>query len=302
MRTNHLLPAALAVLASVASARADFPTDPSTLHPAPTAEPTTTASTTTISPEDARVAALQARFKQAQAVEAQGQLQQALQLFQGIIKDAPDAKGSLLQAGIISEHFGDYAGADLYFSKLHALVPDYPEAIESLIQVNQALKHDAKVEIMMGQLRQLWAQRKLDPKRPYFIREHIPFGTGSQIEIKEFFDYHQTPNIAWVAEYLDAQGNLKRRLLVNYDPEVTATMRQDPKLANAEQFLVVDEITDAAGHPTRLDAYQQFLARPEYAKMRMILMEIFAHALKPIDSQAMPVPGSAPSPAAAPAQ
>jgi tetratricopeptide (TPR) repeat protein len=295
---NHLLPAALAIFASAASARADFPTDSSTLHPAPTAEPTT-AESTTMSPEDARVAALQARFKQAQNVAAQGQLQQALQLFDGIIRDAPDAKGSLQAAGVICVQLGDYVRADGYFSKLHVLVPDYPPAIESLIQVNQVLKHDVKVDIMIDRLRKLWEQGKLDPKRPYFVREHIPFGTGSQIEIIEFFDYHQKPNIAWVAEYIDPQGNLKRRLLVNYDPDVTATMHQDPKMANAEQFLVVDSITDPDGRPTRLDVYQQFLALPDYSKMRVILMEIFAHALKPIDSAPVPQ-NSAPAAPVAP--
>ncbi len=63
---KHLLPAALAILASGASARADFPTDPGTLHPAPTAEPTTTESTTTTtSSADARTAALEHSFAQA---------------------------------------------------------------------------------------------------------------------------------------------------------------------------------------------------------------------------------------------
>jgi tetratricopeptide (TPR) repeat protein len=294
MRTIYLLPVALAIFAS---ARADFPTDPTALHPAPTAEPTAV-----VSPEDARVAELQVRFKQAQDVEAQGQLQQALQLFQGIIKDAPDAKGSLQQAGIICEHLGDYIQADQYFSKLHMLVPDYPAAIEALIQVNQTLKHDAKVEIMIDQLRKLWEQGKLDPKRPFFVREHIPFGTGSQIEIIQFYDYHQLPNIAWTAEYVDPQGSLKRRLVVTFDPKVTETMRQDPKMANAEQFLVVDNITDANGQTTRLDVYQQFLALPDYAKMRMILMEIFAHALKPIDSAAVPQGGTPTAPVTPPVQ
>jgi tetratricopeptide (TPR) repeat protein len=295
---KHLLPAALALLASGASARADFPTDPGSLHPAPTPEPATAESTATMSPEDARVAALQARFKQAQDVAAQGQLQQALQLFDGIIKDAPDAKGSLQAAGTICVQLGDYVRADGYFSKLHVLVPDYPPAIEALIQVNGALKHDVKVDIMIDQLRKLWEQGKLDPKRPYFVREHIPFGTGSQIEITQYFDYHQTPNIAWTAEYIDPQGNLKRRLFVNYDPDVTAKMHEDPKMANAEQFLVIDEIADADGHPTRLDVYQQFLALPDYAKMRLILMEIFAHALKPIDSAPVPQSGATAAPSA----
>jgi tetratricopeptide (TPR) repeat protein len=295
MRTIRLLPAALAILASAASARADLSVDPNT----PVSTTTTTSSTTTAaaSPEDARTAALEQRFAQGKSVEAQGQLQQALGIFDGIIADAPDAKGSLREAGLISVQLGDYVKADGYFSRLHALVPEYPMAIEMLIQVNQALKHDAKVEILLKQFKDLYAAGKLDPKHPYFVRECIPLNSGAQIRITQFFDYHQRPNIAWIADYIGPKNNLKRQLAVNYDPEVTATMRQDPKLANAEQFLIVDNVTNAQGAFVRVDCYQQFLALPDYGKLRTILLEIFANALKPVDSAPVPQNNSPAAPA-----
>jgi tetratricopeptide (TPR) repeat protein len=288
MRPRFLLPAALAIFASAASARADLYVDPNAPVSAPSTTTTTesTTTTTTTSPVDARTAALEQRFAQGKSVEAQGQLQQALGIFDGIIADAPDAKGSLREAGLISVQLGDYVKADGYFSKLHALVPDYPMAIEMLIQVNQTLKHDAKVEILLQQFKNLYAAGKVE--KPYFVRERIRLASGSEIAITQFFDYHQSPNYAWVADYLDAQHRRKRQLTVNYDPEVTATMRKDPKLANAEQLLVVDNVVGADGRVTRLDVYQQFLSLPDYAKMRMILMEIFLNTLKPIDSATVP--------------
>jgi tetratricopeptide (TPR) repeat protein len=243
---------------------------------------------TGVTSDNARVAALQQRFAHGQAVEAQGDLQQALAIFDGIIADAPDAKGSLREAGLISVELGDAVRADGYFSKLHALVPDYPMAIEALIQINQTLKRDAKVEILIAQYKRLYDAGKV-PK-PYFVRERIRLDGGKEIAITQFFDYHQDPHYAWAADLFDAQHNLVRRLTVNYDPDVTATMHKDPKLANAEQFLVVDNVM-AGDHITRLDVYQQFLALPDYVKMRTVLVEIFAKALKPIDSA--PVPQSA---------
>jgi hypothetical protein len=147
------------------------------------------------------------------------------------------------------------------------------------------------VEILIQQFSQLYAAGKVP--QPYFMRERIRLDSGREIAITQFFDYHQQPNYAWIADYLDANGQRLRRLTVNYDPEVTATMRKDPKLVNAEQFLVVDNVM-SAGHVARLDVYQQFLALPDYAKMRTILLEVFAHALKPIDSAAVPQTGATP--------
>jgi tetratricopeptide (TPR) repeat protein len=291
------------VLAALAvSARADISTEnlgPAAASSASAATPSSTTTVTSptpaapspVSAEDARVQVLQQRFNQAKAVETQGQLVQARSMFDAIIADAPDAKGSLREAGLISMELNDNLKADDYFSKLHALVPDYPMAIESLIQVNQALRHDAKVEILVEQFTHLWAAGKVP--QPYFVRERIRLDGGAEIAITQFFDYHQPRYYAWAADYFDAQHQLKRQLTVNYDPEVTAQMRRDPKLANAEQFLVVDNVM-TGGHITRLDVYQQFLALPDYLKARTILLEVFTNALKPIATA--PVPSSAAAP------
>jgi tetratricopeptide (TPR) repeat protein len=272
------------------TARADLQVDPNAPSaPAATtaAGPSTTSAPPEVSPEDARTAALAQRFAQGQAVEAQGNLEQARSIFDAIITDAPDAKGSLREAGLISVELGDDAGADDYFSKLHALVPDYPMAIEMLIEVNQTLKRDAKVEILLKEFRDLYAQGKT---KPYFVRERVALPGGRDLRITQFFDYRQQPYCAWMAEVFDAKRQRLRWLSVNYDPEVTAQMRQDPKLANVEQFLVVDNVMDGTGRVVRIDCYQQFLAQPEYTKARMILLEILANGLKPIDSA--PVPAS----------
>ena len=135
---------------SLLAAHADFQLDPNAKNqPATTTTTTSSASTTTSegpapaeTPMDARTAALAHRFAEGKSVEAQGNLTQARAIFDAIIAEAPDAKGSLQAAGGISLKLGDYIKADDYFSKLHALVPDYPGAIEGLIQADQALKRD----------------------------------------------------------------------------------------------------------------------------------------------------------------
>jgi hypothetical protein len=246
---------------------------------------------TTASTNDAaKIAGFEQRFAQGKELEKENKPTEALAVFNGILAEAPDAKGSLREAGLISVGLGDYIKANDYFSRLHAIVPDYPMAIEALIQVNQALKHDAKVEILIQQFQKLYAAGKVP--QPYFVRERIHLNGGTEIDITQFFDYHQPRYYAWVGELFDENHELKRRLTINYDPDTTQAIRaKDPKLAKAEQFLLVDDVlTD--GKVTRLDVYQQFLALPEYLKMRTIMMEVFANGLKPIDSA--PIPASAP--------
>ena len=192
------------------------------------------------------------------------------------------------EAGLISVELGDDAKADEYFSKLHALVPDYPMAIEPLIQVNQALKHDAKVEILIAQFQQLYAAGKVP--EPYFVRERIRLDDGREIAITQFFDYHQPRYYAWAAELFDAKHNLVRRLTVNYDPDVTAHDAQGPQ---AGQRGAVPRRRQCHDQRPR-HAARRLPAVPRAAglrKMRTVLMEIFANALKPIDSA--PVPQSA---------
>jgi tetratricopeptide (TPR) repeat protein len=299
MKAVHFILAAACLAA--APARADINTDnigPAPAGPAPApaasvmppseASPATAdASPSSSSTSDpAQIAEFERRFAQGKQLEQQGKLADARAVFDGILAEAPAAKGSLREAGLISVQLGDFLKADAYFSKLHALVPEYPMAIEALIQVNQTLKHDAKVEILIKHFKELWAQGKVP--EPYFVRERIHLDDGREIVITQFFDYHQPRYYAWAAELFDAGHNVKRRLTVNYDPDITGSLRaKDPTLANAEQFLLVDNVI-AGDKVARLDVYQQFLALPDYTKMRTILLEVFANALKPIDSAPIP--------------
>jgi tetratricopeptide (TPR) repeat protein len=276
---------------------ADFPTDLPPSPAAPSAPVDTSAATpaapgasassaTGTTTDPAKIADFERRFAQGKDLEAQGRLAEARTVFDGILAEAPDAKGSLREAGLISVELNDLVKADSYFSRLHALVPDYPMAIEALIQVNQTLKHDAKVEILIKKFHDLYAAGKVP--EPYFVRERIHLDDGTEIVITQFFDYHQPRFYAWAGDLFDASHALKRRLTVTYDPEVTKSMRaKDPRLANAEQLLLVEDVM-TGDRVTRIDVYQQFLALPEYIKMRNIMLEVFANALKPIASAPIP--------------
>jgi hypothetical protein len=123
----------------------------------------------------AKVAEYQRRFEEGYALEQQGKLVEARAIYDGILAEEPKAKRSLLEAGRISFKLGELVKADDYLGKLHVLVPDFPEAIELLIQINQALKRDVKVELLLRDFRELHDSGKVPElsRSICFVRERI---------------------------------------------------------------------------------------------------------------------------------
>ncbi len=249
---------------------------------------TPAASPAASAPDSAKIAEFEKRFAQGQQLEQQGKWIEARAVFDGIIADSPEAKGSLREAGFISIRLGEWTKADGYFEKLHALVPDYPAAIESLIQINQALKRDVKVEILLKEFRDLYAAGKV-PK-PFFVREQITLDSGDKIVILQYFDYTKEPYLVWKAQSLTPSGAVKRQLVLAYDLNGSKEIREkDPKLPNAEQFLLVEDVLSEE-RIKRVDAYFQMFSLPEYTKVRNTMLAILGGAYKPVYSQTVDVP------------
>lgn len=242
--------------------------------------------------DPAKVLEFQKRFADGYTLEQNGKLTEARAIFDGILAEEPKAKRSLLEAGRISFKLGELAKADDYLSRLHELVPDFPEAIELLIQINQALKHDVKAELLIRDFAQLRKSGQLpDLSRSLcFVRERIHLDQ-QDIVISQFFDYTQDPNTVWMAEVFDANGLLTRRLLLNYDAASTQALRaKDAKFATAQVFTWFEHKLKA-GQVTEIDAYLQIFALPDYQKFRSAMFVILANPPQPIYSA--PVPAQA---------
>ena len=241
--------------------------------------------------DPAKVAEFEQRFAHGKELEQEGKLTDALAVFNGILAEDPAAKGSLREAGIISIRLNQLLQADDYFSRLHAIVPDYPAAMEYLIQINQALKRDVKVDFLLKEFYYLH-NSGTEPdfsRSPYFVRERIPLGT-QVIVVTEFFDYTKDPNTLWMAEVFDNGGTLQRRLLLNYDPDATKALRaKDPKYANVEVFNWLEHVIQDK-HIKRIDVYLQIFARPDYDKFRIAMLTILADTPKPIYSAPVDAP------------
>ena len=236
--------------------------------------------------DPAKVADFEKRFAQGKDLEQQGKLVEARAIFDGILAEEPNAKGSLREAGFISVRLNELPKASDYFEKLHALVPEYPAAIESLIQINQSLGRDVKVALLLKEFRELHDSGKSPDfsKSLSFVRERI-HGTQQDIIISQFFDYTKDPNTVWMAEVFDPTGQLKQRILLNYDPDATQALRdKDPKYASTEVFTWFGHVMKDQ-KVQRIDAYLQIFALPDYKKFRSAMLLIMANPPKPIYSQ-----------------
>ena len=238
----------------------------------------------TAAPTDpAKVAEYQKRFQEGYTLEKAGQLAQARSVYDGILAEQPDAKRSLLEAGRVSLELNEPLKADDYLDRLHAIVPDFPDAIELLIQANETLHRDVKADRLVREYRALYDRNQANFK-PFFNRERIPQEAGSEIVISQFFDYTQPPNYALKAELRDVQHQTQRVLLLKYDPDGTKEVRaKDPKLANDEVFILAEPVYTGE-RMTRINVYRELLSTPEYAKARTMLLGIFATSPKPIYS------------------
>ncbi len=251
----------------------------------PSAQPPTQTAAPGGSMDPAKVAEYQKRFQEGYALEQDGKLADARKVYDGILAEQPEARRSLLEAGKVSYKLGELARANDYLSKLHELEPDFPEAIELLIQINQALKHDVKVELLLRDFRALHDSGKIPQLTSSicFVRERIQ-SDQQMIVISQFFDYLQSPNTVYMAEVFDLNGLLQRRLLLNYDDDTTKALRaKDAKYQTTEVFTWFEHKMTAS-KVTEIDAYLQVFALPDYQKFRSAMFVILANPPKPIYS------------------
>lgn len=259
-------------------------------------QPPATVSHAEANVDPAKVAEFQKRFQEGLALEKSGKLAEARTVFDGILADQPTAKASLLHAGEISYELGDLAKASEYLEKLRKVVPDpeleklheqhpeeFPNVLELLIQINQSLKKDVKAELLVKRLTDLRKGGGLVglSKQLWFEREQIPSGKDN-ISINQFYDFTQAPNTVWMAEVFGSTGELKRRILLNYDAAGTTALRaKDPKYATTQVFTWFEHVIKN-GKVESVNAYLQIFALPDYQKFRSALLIIIADPPKPI--------------------
>lgn len=254
------------------------PTQPGGLPPTPPPGPPV---------DPAKVAEYQKRFEQGFELQQEGKLPQARAVYESILAEEPNAKRSLLESGRISLRMNELEKAENYLTRLHTLAPDLPEGLELLIQTEQALKNDAKVEELVKQYQALHRSGLVPglEKSLRFVREQIHLPDGNTAVVTQFFDYTQPPYNLWQMQVIDGDGTVKRQLNFFYDAKAGKELAQeDPKLQNAAQFIIAEDVIQN-GKVSRIDAYFQVFSLPEYKKVRNTMLAILGGAYKPVYSQ-----------------
>jgi len=237
--------------------------------------------------DPAKVAELHDRFVQGLQLLQQGKSEDALAIFDGILKEVPNAPGSLTMAATVELQLGQPEKALDYLNPLYALNPKDYKSIVLLIQANQELHRDIRVEQYR---KELFAIRNAGPEihgltdAQDYPREKIyPDNKGGEIELNEFFDYKSDPYIAWEALQVAPDGTLVRHLIASYNPEETAELRKkDPvKLADVEAFLF-GEFVIKDKQIKQFNLYRQETQMPTYDEFRSWVLDAIKEPPKPI--------------------
>ena len=237
--------------------------------------------------DPAKVAELHDRFVQGLQLLQQGKSEDALAIFDGILKEVPNAPGSLTMAATVELQLGQPEKALDYLNPLYALNPKDYKSIVLLIQANQELHRDIRVEQYR---KELFAIRNAGPEihgltdAQDYPREKIyPDNKGGEIELNEFFDYKSDPYIAWEALQVAPDGTLVRHLIASYNPEETAELRKkDPvKLADVEAFLF-GEFVIKDKQIKQFNLYRQETELPTYDEFREWVLAAIKDPPKPI--------------------
>jgi hypothetical protein len=240
--------------------------------------------------DPAKIAELTQRFQSGVKFVNDGKPQEALDVFLGIIKEEPKARGSLFYAAVISLQLGQADAADGYISRFRELAPTDFRGLIVMIQVNQALRRSVKVEALRKELLTLRGSSNipgLTDARSY-TRERINGDKGTFVNIAEFFDYTVEPNFVYLAEELNPDGELQRRLTVFYNKDETAKARaQDPKFASVEVFNFSEDVLKD-GKPVQVNIYRQEVDKPSYETARKWILDALHEPPKPLVTVPLP--------------
>lgn len=242
------------LLAAAVLLAAPFSLSAQTAAPAPALDP-------------AKAEALHQRYDQGCQLAKQGKLDEALAVFDGIVKEAPQAKGSLAYAGIVELQLGKPEKALDYLNALYAAAPDDFRSLLLLVQANQALRRDIRVEEFRKKLIALRAAgtpiHGLTDTVAY-PREKL-FRKDGRIEFNEFFDWKQEPHIVWEGvQYDPATDQAARHIILAYNADQSAALaKQDPKMAGVQVFLF-GEFVIKDGKVVDFAPYKQLVEMPSY--------------------------------------
>jgi tetratricopeptide (TPR) repeat protein len=231
---------------------------------------------------------LRLRYQRGCVLEQQGRWSESLQVFQNILREEPEARGSLLMASIVLNKMARYQEAIDYLERFRKLEPDDFRGISHLIQAKQGLKDESAVAQLKAELLALKnrppAQEGLFGARSY-RRERIPLNReegGPYMAILEFFNPEIDPFVEWFADVYDGDGVLQRRFLLGYESNTVAISETKKQRIRISDTMILGEVRSQEDVPKEFIVFEQIEKRPTYAEARQRFLQLLQKTPEPI--------------------
>lgn len=233
------------------------------------------------------------RFKEAlQAIDTQN-YQKAREICEGIIKEEPKARGSLLIAGMASLELFENDRALPFLEAFRKLEPSNAEGILFSIQANQAEKRTAKVESLRKELFELRKTNEKLKASPFFIRERFKSAPQRVVIVREYYDFTQAPFKVWQVSEINSTTQEEVRYL-DFSYNVAAS-----QLKTGETYFF-GEIIRIAGVPKEIKIYREEKSLPEYSIFRKWMTDALQNPPAAIYTAPYQSANPAPTPATTP--
>lgn len=167
-----------------------------------------------VSPE--RAQALRARFTEGCRLVEQNRLEPALEIFAEILREDPQARGSLLMSGLVENRRFRFASAADHLQRFMALEPQHEQGLIGLIKALHSNNRAADAEPYRLRLHHLRSSGKSEKLRAMasFERQIIPLADGQWISAQEYFEEADLrPRWAWLL--MKNEQTIARRLSLN---------------------------------------------------------------------------------------
>ena len=221
---------------------------------------------------------LRQRFEQGCALVAQNRLEAALEIFAGILREDPEARGSLLMSGLVENQRFRFAEAASFFERFVRLEPSHEQGLMGWIKALHGagrMEEAEPVRLRLIGLRQSGKSAKLQVMASY-EREVVPLPGGGWVSVQEYFDEAEMkPRWAWLK--MEGGQAMGRRLQLVRLPESEARALRDsyPALAAGPVFALSEPVYEG-GEFRRTKIHRFVPGAAGYAEVRAMALAVLA--------------------------
>ena len=224
---------------------------------------------------------LRQRFEDGCKLVSQNRAEPALEIFSGILREDPEARGSLLMSGIVLNQQRRFAEAVPFFQHFTRLEPDHEQGLIGMVKACQSSDRESEAEpyrLHLFQLRQSGKSAKLKVMASY-EREVIPRNDGRWVSVQEYFDEADL-RPKWAYLLLKDEKTIARRLQLNLLPESEAKIaRTNNASFGPGKIYALSEAIYEGGEFKRSKIHRLVSGGTSYAEAKKLALEVFAQPL-----------------------